>query len=91
MGRTVGMIETIGIATAIEAADVMMKTADVVVFQQNKTDPSLITIFIEGDVSAVKLAIEAGKRVAYRTGAFITCSVIPTADDQTVKCLMLER
>ncbi|MFE8700872.1 BMC domain-containing protein [Cytobacillus sp. FJAT-54145] len=88
MGRAVGMIETIGIATNIEATDLMLKTADVVVYRQNKTDPALVTTYIVGDVSAVKIAIEAGKQVAERTGALVAYSVIPAVDIKTDECLI---
>lgn len=91
MGKAVGMIETLGIATTIEATDMMLKTADVVVFQQNKTDPALVTTFITGDVSAVYAAIEAGKRVAERKDSLIAYTVIPSADDQTLKRLINEK
>ncbi len=88
MGKAVGMIETLGIATTIEATDMMLKMADIVVFQQNKTDPALVTTFITGDVGAVYAAIEAGKQVAERTGALIAYSVIPAADVQTLDKLI---
>lgn len=88
MGKAVGMIETLGIAATIEATDMMLKTADVVAFQQNKTDPALVTTFITGDVSAVFAAIEAGKGVAERTGALIAYTVIPAADVQTLDRLI---
>lgn len=90
VGRAVGMIETIGIATTIEATDVMLKTADVSILQQNKKDPALVTTYIEGDVSAVYVAIEAGKKMANRTGALVAFSVIPAADDQTIDSLIVE-
>jgi len=91
VGIAVGMIETLGIATTIEATDMMLKTADVAVFQLNKTDPALVTTYITGDVSAVKLAIEAGKQVAQRTGALVAYSVIHSADNLTINQLIIER
>lgn len=90
VGKAVGMIETIGMATAIEATDKMLKTADVAVYRQNKTDPALVTTFIKGDISAVKIAIEAGKQVARQKGALIAYSVIPTADNQTICSLIIK-
>lgn len=91
MGIAVGMIETIGIASTIEAIDIMLKTADVRVFQQNKTDPARITTFITGDVSSVLAAIDVGKQIAERTGALVAYSVIPTVDQQTLASLIIEK
>ncbi len=82
------MIETIGIANSIEATDLMLKTSDVVLFQQNKTDPALVTTFIKGDVSAVLEAVEVGRKVAERTGSLVAYSVIPSSDSQTIKHLI---
>ncbi|PLT32697.1 BMC domain-containing protein [Bacillus sp. V5-8f] len=90
MRKTVGMIETIGIATAIEATDRMLKTADVKLFQVNKTDPALITTYIAGDVTAVYAAIEVGKQTAEQTGALVAYSVISAADGQTLERLIVE-
>lgn len=91
MGKAIGMIETKGIATTIEAIDMMLKTSNVVLLQQNKTDPALVTTFIEGDVSAVKAAVDAGRQVAERTGALVAYTVIPAADNQTIKTLIIEK
>ncbi|MDQ0338738.1 microcompartment protein CcmL/EutN [Caldalkalibacillus uzonensis] len=82
MSKAIGMIETRGIATSIEAADAMLKTADVRLVNQNKMDPALITTFIEGDVSAVQAAVDAGREVAERVGSLIAYNVIPHADTE---------
>nr|WP_240374280.1 BMC domain-containing protein [Bacillus piscicola] len=88
MGDALGMIETRGIATSIEAADVMLKTADVRIVNQNKKDPALVTTFVEGDVSAVEAAVKAGKEVAERVGSLIAYNVIPRAYDETRSALI---
>lgn len=77
MTEALGMVETRGLATSIEVADVMLKNANVRLVNQSMVDAALVTILVEGDVSAVLAAVEAGRRVAERTGACIASSVIP--------------
>ncbi len=71
------MIETRGLAISIEVADAMLKAANVSIVNQEKVVIPLITIFVEGDVSAVQVAVDAGAKVAHRAGALISSAVIP--------------
>lgn len=82
MSKALGMIETRGLIASIEAADAMIKTADVRLLSQENIDAGLITIFVEGDVGAVQAAVEAGKEAAKRVGGLIASHVIPRPDDE---------
>lgn len=77
MARAIGLIETRGTSTAIEAADIMLKQADVTIRNKYNGDPALVTIVVEGDISAVQIAVDFGTEVAKKTGALICSTVIP--------------
>jgi ethanolamine utilization protein EutM len=78
--KAIGMIETIGVAVSIEVADAMIKAADVRIINQETFDASLITISIEGDISSVNAAMEAGKRAALKTGQLFAFCVMANPD-----------
>ncbi|MCM2534954.1 BMC domain-containing protein [Neobacillus pocheonensis] len=82
MGKALGMIETRGLIASIEAADAMIKSADVTLVNQEKIDGGLVTVLVEGDVGAVQAAVEAGKLAAQRVGQLISAHVIPRPDDE---------
>lgn len=86
VAQALGMIETRGLATSIEALDVMLKTAHVHLVKQSMVDPALVTVLVEGDVSAVKAAVEAGAEAARNKGALIAFNVIPHPDGE-LACL----
>lgn len=73
------MIETSGLIPAIEACDVMLKTADVSLIGKRKSTASLVSILIQGDVAAVKASVEAGVAAAenIKRGSVIASHVIP--------------
>lgn len=75
--KALGMIETKGMISSIEAADAMVKAADVCLVKQEKINAALITILVEGDVGAVQAALEAGKRAIMRVGKLVACHIIP--------------
>lgn len=77
-----GLIETKGLIGAIEAADAMVKAADVTIINKEKSTAALITIKIEGEVSAVMAAVDAGAAAAQRVGQLISAHVIPRPDEQ---------
>ncbi|WP_042355567.1 BMC domain-containing protein [Bacillus rubiinfantis] len=81
MGRALGMIETRGLIGSIEAADAMLKSADVTLVKQEKVDAALVTILVQGDVSAVQAAVDAGKEAAARVGELVSAHVIPHPDE----------
>lgn len=79
--QALGMLETLGLLPALSAADAMLKTADVTLLGYDRVDPGLVTVYIEGDVSAVDSAIASGKRVATTLGGYLTSKVIPRPVD----------
>ena len=73
----IGMIETKGLVASIEAADAMVKAANVTLIGKEKVGGGLITVLIRGDVGAVKAVTEAGAEAAKRVGELISVHVIP--------------
>ncbi len=77
-----GLIETKGLVGAIEAADAMLKSANVRLVSKEKVTGALITVKIIGEVAAVKAAVDAGTAAAQRVGQLISAHVIPRPDEQ---------
>jgi len=75
--EALGMVETKGLVAAIEAADTMVKAANVVLVGYEKIGSGLVTVMVRGDVGAVKAAAEAGGQAAGRLGELIAVHVIP--------------
>lgn len=75
--QALGMIETRGLVAAVEAADVMVKAADVKLIGSEKVGAGLVTVMVRGDVGAVKAAVEAGAVAAKRIGDLVSVHVIP--------------
>lgn len=76
-GEALGMIETRGLVGAIEAADAMVKAANVELIGWEKIGSGLVTVMVRGDVGAVKAATEAGAQAAKRVGEVVSIHVIP--------------
>jgi microcompartment protein CcmL/EutN len=76
-GEALGMIETRGLIGAIEAADAMVKAANVNMVGLDKVGGGLVTVMVRGDVGAVKAATEAGAEAARSVGELISVHVIP--------------
>jgi len=72
-----GLVETKGLVGAIEAADAMVKTANVILVGKERTDPAMITVKVVGDTAAVRSAVEAGAAAAQRVSQLISKHVIP--------------
>ncbi|MCX7797312.1 MAG: BMC domain-containing protein [Melioribacter sp.] len=72
-----GMIETKGLVGAIEAADAMVKTANVELIGKEVIGGGYVTVMIRGDVGAVKAAVEAGAAAAQKVGELVSVHVIP--------------
>jgi microcompartment protein CcmL/EutN len=85
--EALGMIETRGLTAAIEAADTMLKAADVKVIGTEKIGSGLITVVVQGDVGAVKAAVEAGAESAGRYGEIVAVHVIPRPSEDVKKVL----
>jgi len=72
-----GMVETRGLIGMIEAADAMVKTANVVFVGWQKVDAGLVTAIVRGDVASVKAATDAGAAAARKVGELVGVHVIP--------------
>jgi ethanolamine utilization protein EutM len=88
VAKALGMIETRGLVGSIVAADEMLKSADVRLVKQEKIDAALVTILVQGDVSAVQAAVEAGKIAAARVGELVYAHVIPHPDEDVNEVLL---
>ena len=75
--QALGLIETRGLIASIEAADAMLKAANVVLVGTEKIGSGLVSVMVRGDVGAVKSAVEAGSASAARLGEVIAVHVIP--------------
>lgn len=81
------MIETRTLVGAIEASDAMVKAANVVLVGKEYIGSAYVTVFVRGDVGAVKAATDAGAAAARRVGELISVHVIPRPDDEVEKIL----
>ncbi len=79
--EALGMIETKGFVTLVEAVDAMMKAANVTFLGWDKIGSGLVTAFVSGDVAAVKAATDAGAAAAGRIGDVVSVQVIPRPHD----------
>lgn len=75
--EALGMIETRGLVGAIEAADAMVKAANVTLVGKELVGGGLVTVLVRGDVGAVKASTDAGAAAAQRIGELISVHVIP--------------
>ena len=75
--EALGMIETRGFVGAVEAADAMVKAADVKLTGKQISGGGLVTVLVRGDVGAVKAAVDAGAQAAKRVGELVSVHVIP--------------
>ncbi|MPQ43639.1 BMC domain-containing protein [Clostridium tarantellae] len=85
MGDALGMIETIGMVTAIEAADAMVKAANVHLVGYERVGGGLVTIMVRGDVGAVKASVDAGISAAEHIGEVTSSYVIPRPHSEIEK------
>jgi ethanolamine utilization protein EutM len=84
-GEALGMVETRGLIGMIEAADAMVKTANVVFVGWQKVDAGLVTAIVRGDVGSVKAATDAGAAAARKVGELVGVHVIPRPDESLEK------
>jgi len=82
MSKALGLVETRGLVAAIEAADAMVKAANVILIGKERTDPALITIKIVGETAAVRSSVDAGAAAASRVGVLVSTHIIPQPDLQ---------
>ena len=85
--EALGMVETRGLVAAIEAADAMVKAANVILIGSEKIGSGLVSVMVRGDVGAVKAAVEAGSAAATSLGEVIATHVIPRPHADVEKLL----
>ena len=85
--EALGMVETRGLVASIEAADTMLKAANVVLVGTEKIGSGLVTVMVRGDVGAVKSAVESGAEAAGRLGELVATHVIPRPHNDVEKIL----
>ncbi len=85
--EALGMIETRGLTAAIEAADSMVKAAEVVLIGTEKIGSGLVSVMVRGDVGAVKAAVETGAATASNAGELVPTHVIPRPHEDVEKIL----
>jgi len=76
--RALGMLETKGLATCIEAADAMMKAASVTLLNRRAIGGGYMTVMVRGDVGAVRTALELGAQAARRIGQVVSVRILPS-------------
>ena len=76
--KALGMVETRGLIGSIEAADAMVKAADVHLIGKTQSGSGLVTVMVRGDTGAVKAAVDAGAAAAKRVGELYGVHVIPS-------------
>jgi len=86
-GEALGMVETKGLVSAIEAADAMLKAANVILVGYEKIGSGLVTVMVRGDVGAVKAATDTGAAAAQKVGELISVHVIPRPHSDIEKIL----
>jgi ethanolamine utilization protein EutM len=77
-----GMVETRGLVGAVEAADAMVKAAQVTLIGKEKIGGGFVTVLVRGEVGAVKAATDAGAAAAKRVGELVSVHVIPRPHEQ---------
>ena len=87
MQDALGMIETRGLVGSIEAADAMVKAANVTLIGKETIGGGYVTVLVRGDVGAVKAATEAGSAAAQRVGELVSVHVIPRPHSELDKIL----
>ncbi len=85
--EALGMIETKGFVGAVEAADAMVKAANVVLIGKEYIGGGYVTVMVRGDVGAVKAATDAGAAAARRVGELVSVHVIPRPHSEVEKIL----
>ena len=80
--QALGMIETKGLVASVEAADAMVKAANVTLVGKEHVGGGLVTVMVRGDVGAVKASVDAGAAAAERVGELVSIHVIPRPHDE---------
>ena len=88
MSQALGMVETKGLTGAVEAADAMVKAANVNLIGYEKIGFGLVTVMVRGDVGAVKAATDAGAEAARNVGELVSVHVIPRPHAEVERVLL---
>ncbi|MGL4367822.1 MAG: BMC domain-containing protein [Brevinemataceae bacterium] len=88
--EALGFIETLGFIAAIEAADAACKSANIKLVGHQKVKAGIITVILQGDVGAVKAAVEAGTSAAERVGTVLAAHVIPRMEQNAASVLFTD-
>ena len=88
IGSALGMLETKGLVGAIEAADAMVKAANVTIVGYEKVGFGLVTVLVRGDVGAVKAATDSGAEAARAVGELVSVHVIPKPHSDVEKAIL---
>src|SRR5262245_11389437 len=91
MSEALGMVETKGLVGSIEAADAMVKAANVVLVGKEYIGAGYVTVMVRGDVAAVKAATDAGASAARRVGELVSVHVIPRPHGEVEKIIPKSR
>ena len=87
MENAIGLVETKGFVGSIEAADVMLKAANVKLVKQTTIGGGLVTVIVEGDVGAVNAAVDAGATAVKKVGELVSVHIIPRPHNDTKKII----
>ena len=86
----IGLIETKGLTASINAADAMLKSATVTLMRRDMVGGGYVTVIVEGEVGAVKAAVDAGAEAAKKTGELVSVLVIPRPHTELAKIVCPE-
>jgi len=89
MNESIGMVETRGYVGSVEAADAMVKAANVTLTRQVQIGGGFVTVIVKGDVGSVKAAVDAGAEAAKRVGELVCSHVIPRPHPDLLKQISL--
>jgi microcompartment protein CcmL/EutN len=89
--EALGMIETKGFVPAVEASDAMLKAANVRLVGYEKVGRGYVTVYVKGDVAAVKQATDAGSAAASKVGELVSVHVIPRPHEELAAMLPAEK
>ena len=89
--EALGMVETKGFVPAVEASDAMLKAANVRLVGYEKVGRGYVTVYVKGDVAAVKQATDAGSAAAAKVGEIVSVHVIPRPHEELAAMLPVEK
>ncbi len=88
MNDAIGMIETKGLAAAVQASDAMLKAANVTLLKQLNIGAAYVTTIIKGDVGSVRAAVDAGAAAASQSGELVCAHLIPRPEAALLEAIL---